>query len=54
MRNSKNNTTTDLEKCKAKIDAILQDYNCSIETDDYCLARLRDNDTNETIVIERG
>ena len=54
MRNSENNKKTDLEECKERINAILREFNCSIETDDYHWAWLRDNDTNETVGIERN
>jgi hypothetical protein len=43
---------SDLEICKRKIKAILIEYNCSIETDDYHWCWLRDNDTDETISLE--
>ena len=41
-------TPTDLETCKRKILALLAEYNCSIETDDFAWVGLRDNDTHET------
>lgn len=54
MKNSKQNKRTDLEECKDKINAVLREYNCVIETDDYHWAWLRDNDINETVGIERS
>ena len=56
MKKSKNNKEpeTDLEECMGKINAILKEFNCSIGTDDYHWAWLRDNDTGETIVIEHN
>tara|TARA_R110002167_G_scaffold23542_5_gene83680 strand:- start:188 stop:379 length:192 start_codon:yes stop_codon:yes gene_type:complete len=40
---------SDLEECKAKIAALLKEYNCTIETDDYAGCWMRDKDTDETI-----
>ena len=40
---------TDLEVCREKIIALLKEYNCVIETDDYHFCWLRDKDTNETV-----
>lgn len=39
---------SDLEVCKRKIRAILAEYNCAIETDDFAWVGLRDKDTGET------
>ncbi len=51
MRNSKGNKKTDLEECRDKINAILREYNCSVETDDYHWVWLRDKDTDESIHV---
>ena len=40
---------SDLEECKNKIKALLLEYNCTIETDDYHSCWMRDNDTDETV-----
>lgn len=52
MKNSKKEIT-DLEECKRKINNILDEYNCRIESDGYLLAWLRDLDTDQKIGIER-
>lgn len=39
----------DIEICKIKIKAILEEYNCDIETEDYHWCWLRDKDTDETL-----
>lgn len=42
----------DIEIAKDKIKAILREYNCTIETDDYHWCWLRDNDTDETLGLK--
>ena len=44
---------TDLEKCRTIILLLLDEYNCSIESDDFHWAWLRDNDTREIIGLEK-
>ncbi len=47
MRNA--TTTTDLERCKRRINAVLKEFNCVLESgDDYSWVLLRDRDTDET------
>jgi len=41
----------DLYICRERIEAILKEYNCTIETDDYHSVWLRDKDTDETTGI---
>ena len=47
-----NKTDSDLEKCRKKIEALLEEYNCTIETDDYHSVWMRDKDTQETTGID--
>ena len=49
MKRTDENKITDLEECKRKIQDILREYNCTIETDDYAGLWMRDKDTDETI-----
>jgi len=51
MRKENGGQKSDLEICKSKILALLCEYNCSIETDDYHWCWLRDHDTDETITL---
>jgi len=53
MKRSKNDINTDLEVCKEKIELLLTEYNCVIETDDYHSAWLRDEDTNHTVGFKK-
>lgn len=50
-RENKDESLSDLEECKEKILALLAEYNCVIETEDYCGLWIRDRDTDETIVV---
>ena len=44
------NTTTDLEECRDKINKLLQEYNCGlISADDWCKVLIIDNDTYKTL-----
>lgn len=41
---------TDLEECKAKIEALLKEYNCTVwGVHDWCNVVLEDKDTKETV-----
>lgn len=43
----------DLYKCRREIMAVLREYNCVIESDDYHSAWLRDKDTYETTSVNQ-
>ncbi|WNA16088.1 hypothetical protein XaC1_445 [Xanthomonas phage XaC1] len=46
----KTDTRTDLEECKAKIEALLKEYNCTVwGVHDWCNVVLEDKDTKETV-----
>ncbi|WNA16089.1 hypothetical protein XaC1_446 [Xanthomonas phage XaC1] len=46
--------TEDLQECMDKIQEILEEYNCEIDSSyDYSHAFLRDKDTDETISFGR-
>lgn len=49
MAKRKPEEVSDIEECRKRILAILDEYNCRIETDDYHSAWLRDIDTDETL-----
>jgi len=49
MKRKKDDGHNDIDECRRKILALLDEYNCAIETDDYHYAWLRDNDTMETV-----
>lgn len=51
MSKQKEDESNDIEICKLKIQAVLREYNCEIQTDDYHHAWLYDNDTQETASI---
>ena len=53
MKRTKDDTNTDLEVCRDKIELILTEYNCVIESDDWHSAWLRDEDTNVTVGFKR-
>lgn len=53
-RNSEENKRPDVEELRDKINTLLREYNCVIETDDYHSAWLRDKDTGETVGFGRG
>lgn len=48
-RENREDKPSDLELCKEKVIALLKEYNCAIETDDYAALWMRDRDTNETV-----
>ena len=51
MKAKDDSESNDIEVCKRKIEAILLEYNCEIQTDDYHYAWLYDNDTEQTTGI---
>jgi len=52
MKNSKQTEQTDIEECKAKIEALLKEYNCVVVSQDgYHGCLIEDKDTRETLTI---
>lgn len=49
MKRDRKEPPSDIEECKAKILALLNEYGCVLESsDDYSAVLIRDVDTNET------
>lgn len=49
MKRDRKEPPSDIEECKAKILALLEEYGCVLEsTDDFSAVLLRDVDTDET------
>lgn len=50
MRKDKKQSESDLIKCKSKLLAILEKYNCElISADEYVQVLIRDKDTDKTV-----